>query len=133
MLKVVCKAPGCSRLVDPRMGKYCIEHQALEARDRERRAIMYSTPNHGQWDEMYNSPRWKALRAQKLKEKPFCEMCGNTATQVHHIIPHRGDWELFLDPTNLMSICHECHMKETKREVEERRKQRAMQKRKLWY
>ena len=124
MLKVVCKAPGCSRLVDPRMGKYCIEHQALEARDRELRSrgVHY-------WDDMYNSPRWKELRARQLKEDPYCQICGNKATEVHHVTPHRGDWDLFLDPQNLISICHDCHQRETQKEISERKRK----KNKLWY
>lgn len=133
MLKRICKAPGCTRLVDASSGShYCIEHQALEARDREKRA-QFSIVNHGQWDDMYNSPKWKVLRAQKLKEQPLCEICGNKATQVHHKIPHKGDWELFLDESNLMSICFDCHNKETRREMEELKKQRRINRNKLWY
>ena len=133
MLKKICKAPGCTRLVDFYSGnKYCIEHQALEARDKERRFI-FNEPDHGQWDEMYNSPKWRELRARQLKEEPYCQICGSKATEVHHLTPHRGNWDLFLDPQNIISICHDCHMRETHKESDERKKQRRNQKKKLWY
>lgn len=31
------------------------------------------------------------------------------ATVVDHVKPHRGDLELFLDRTNLQSLCKPCH------------------------
>ena len=130
-LKKICKAPGCTRLCD--MGKsYCIEHQSLEFKDREKRGA-YQTAQHGRWDEMYNSPKWRKLRAEKLRQCPECEICSAPATEVHHIQAHNGDWTLFLDYYNLMSICHECHLKQTQRESVERKRQKAEAKRKLWY
>lgn len=130
-LKKICKAPGCTRLCD--MGKsYCIEHQSLEFKDREKRGA-YQTAQHGRWDEMYNSPKWRKLRAEKLRQCPECEICGAPATEVHHIRAHNGDWTLFLDYYNLMSICHECHLKQTQRESVERKRKKAEAKRKLWY
>ena len=130
-LKKICKAPGCTRLCD-RDHMYCIEHQSLEARDRERRG-MYQTAAHGRWDEMYNSPKWRTLRAEKLRQCPQCEKCGDKATEVHHVLPHNGNWDLFLDTDNLMSICHACHLKETQRESNIRKKQKAEAQRKIWY
>ena len=130
-LKKICKAPGCTRLCD--MGKsYCIEHQSLEFKDREKRGA-YQTAQHGRWDEMYNSPKWRKLRAEKLRQCPQCEKCGAPATEVHHVLPHNGDWDLFLDTDNLMSICHACHLKETQRESNIRKRQKAEQRRKIWY
>lgn len=130
-LKKICKAPGCTRLCD--IGKsYCIEHQSLEFKDREKRCA-YETAQHGRWDEMYNSPKWRKLRAEKLRQCPECEICSAPATEVHHIRAHNGDWTLFLDYYNLMSICHECHLKQTQRESVERKRKKAEAKRKLWY
>ncbi len=107
-LKTICKAPGCCRLVDASLGtKYCVEHQHLEARDRERKA-QWSRPNQGIWDELYHSPKWQELRRVQLEYQPLCEICGDKATEVHHKIPHCGNRELFFDADNLMSICHTC-------------------------
>ena len=130
-LKRICKAPGCTRLCD-KDKHYCIEHQALEFKDREKRGA-YQTAQHGRWDEMYNSPKWRKLRSEKLRQCPECEICGAPATEVHHIRAHNGDWGLFLDSYNLLSICHACHLKETQRESVERKRQKAEAKRKLWY
>lgn len=131
MLKKICRAPGCTRLVDYYGSPYCLEHQNLEARDRERRASWHHHTDL--WTDMYTSPKWQALRAQQLREQPQCEMCGDKATEVHHIVPHNGDWTLFLEPSNLMSICHSCHVKETARESREKFKARQESRRKLWY
>lgn len=30
-------------------------------------------------------------------------------TTVNHRIPHKGDWNLFIDPTNHQSVCSPCH------------------------
>lgn len=137
MRKRICKAPGCCRLVDMDSHElYCTEHKTLEARDREARFRKpYENAQHGRWDEMYNSPKWKTIRKNKLESEPFCEICGALATEVHHRVPHNGDWDLFLDPANLMSICHECHLKETQKESIERRNERQKEKARghLWY
>ena len=138
MRKRICAATGCCRLVDADKGeKYCIEHRALEARDRENRKvhIPYENARHNQWPEMYNSPKWKALRAGKLKQDPLCEICGEKATEVHHRIPHNGNWAMFLDWDNLMSICSDCHRRETQKESIERQRQRRKERErpKLWY
>jgi len=139
MRKRICKAPGCCRLVDMDKGEvYCIEHKALGRAELERRRLNhapYENARHNAWPEMYNSPKWKAIRQAKLKEQPFCEICGLEATEVHHRTPHNGNWALFLDWDNLMSICHECHLKETQKESRERQKQRRLEKERghIWY
>lgn len=119
----ICKAAGCCRLVPMDSGhKYCIEHQSLERAELERRKNYYHKAGHNLWYELYNLPEWKTLRSQKLREQPCCEMCGAPATEVHHMRPHNGDRDLFLDYDNLMSICHSCHVRETQKESIGRRK-----------
>jgi 5-methylcytosine-specific restriction protein A len=39
--------------------------------------------------------------------------CGARATDVDHIIAHRGDDRLRLDPANLQSFCHAHHSSKT--------------------
>lgn len=134
MRKIICKQPGCCRTIDPSTGhKYCPEHEAQERAELERRKIFYQHAQHGQWNDMYCSPKWKALRASKLKDQPFCEICGAEATEVHHRVPHNGNWALFLDYDNLVSICKSCHARETQKESEMRKKQQMRDRRKLWY
>lgn len=142
MRKIICKQPGCFRTIDPDSGhKYCPEHQAQERAELERKKIYYQNARHGQWSEMYSSPKWKALRDGKLKDEPLCEICGEPATEVHHRVPHNGNWNLFLDWDNLMSICHSCHVRQTQKEsvvrqqetAQERKREREVRNRKLWY
>ena len=75
---------------------------------------------------IYNSARWRKLREAKMISDPLCEMClsrGVTrpATDVHHIqsFMEAEDMEtrkvLAFDPTNLMSLCDECHSRIHKR------------------
>ena len=66
----------------------------------------------------YNNPVWKKLRLSYLKEHAVCQKCLSngkitSATSVHHIkSPFKNgevNYNLLLDYTNLMSVCHECH------------------------
>ena len=35
------------------------------------------------------------------------------ATDVDHILPHKGDFEVFHDATNLWSLCKSCHARKS--------------------
>jgi 5-methylcytosine-specific restriction enzyme A len=65
---------------------------------------------------------WQAFRLRVLADVagvnfpqggPLCRVCGQPATDVDHIRPHRGDRELLYDPTNVQSLCHSCHSRKT--------------------
>lgn len=75
-----------------------------------------------EWSEFYGSRAWDKLRNWYINLHPLCENCmtfGFTtpAEHVHHITPFRtgttkeDKWDLFLDPTNLMALCSDCHHK----------------------
>ena len=57
--------------------------------------------------------RWRKRRAFQLMEHPLCRLCmevwgrRSAATIADHIVPHRGDPELFDGP--LQSLCKSCH------------------------
>lgn len=142
-LRRICSAPGCSRLTEG-SSKYCGLHQYKEAEDRkkeeERREKFFSQFNSSRWPELYNTKQWKVLRDEQLKNFPICQKCGcYEATEVHHVIPHRGDPNLFFNPENLVSLCHDCHTEETRKEIQIRSKQASAEYqkqkriRKLWY
>lgn len=63
---------------------------------------------------LYDSRRWRNKRARQLAEHPLCKMCWDMrarvtpATVADHIVPHRGDSELFWDGA-LQSLCASCH------------------------
>jgi len=47
---------------------------------------------------------------------PLCCGCGAEATDVDHMMPHRGDPGLMYANENVQSLCHECHSRKTARE-----------------
>ena len=72
--------------------------------------------------KIYNSERWRRLRAWKLACNPLGELCVQEnktvpAEDIHHIISFMStddpQQRLFLayDYDNLMSLCKQCHQK----------------------
>lgn len=77
------------------------------------------------YNKLINTMRWRRLRHSKLSDQPLCERClkegrVTAASEVHHKVPVEssptmsGKTSLMYDYANLMSICHECHVKEHK-------------------
>jgi len=69
-----------------------------------------------EWQRWYKLGRWVRLRQVQLIKQPLCEECKRqtprritAAGVVHHIIPHRGNADLFWDGDNLESVCKQCH------------------------
>ena len=71
----------------------------------------------------YRLALWRGrngLREQQLRKQPLCEDClaenrTQPATDVDHQIPHRGNWDLFIDQNNHRSRCHSHHSQKTGR------------------
>lgn len=64
--------------------------------------------------KLYGLKAWKVAREVQLAYQPLCERCLQSedvtpATVVNHRIPHRGNWELFIDPNNHESTCAPHH------------------------
>jgi len=62
--------------------------------------------------------RWQQSRAGYLKRHPLCAHCEargrvTIATDLDHIIPHRGDMALFWDRSNWQGLCASCHSRKT--------------------
>ena len=80
------------------------------------------------YDEVYNTARWKRLRATKLSAHPYCELCASVgdvekAVYADHILPilAGGDaWSM----ENLQSLCKTCHAKKSARDARMRKKKR---------
>lgn len=107
MLKTLrkCRYPGCMRLVTD---GYCPEHKP--------RAVRKASAS---WHYLYTDPRygWAQRRTKQLLLEPWCAECAAKglrvrATDVDHVIPHRGNVELFLHG-RLQSLCHACHSRKT--------------------
>jgi len=93
-----CSYPGCARLVTA--GR-CELHQV--ERDME---------IHRLYDR-----KWQRIRRLHLAGHPWCEACLRgglyvPATDVHHLTPHRGNRQVFMT-SELESLCHSCHSRET--------------------
>lgn len=66
------------------------------------------------YNKMYQSIRWKKRRKRYLSKNPWCAECLKNkrltyAEILDHIIPHKGDWDLFINPDNLQGLCAKCH------------------------
>ena len=59
---------------------------------------------------------WEKARAGFLKSHPTCTRCGDPATVVDHITPHRGNKALFWDKANWQPLCTPCHSRHKQRE-----------------
>jgi 5-methylcytosine-specific restriction protein A len=84
-----CRHPGCAALV-PYGTKYCEVHKPLHPEEvRSAGARGYGRA-------------WQKARKRYLEAHPFCVECLKEgkyvkATDVDHIVPHRGDKTLFWD------------------------------------
>jgi 5-methylcytosine-specific restriction protein A len=71
--------------------------------------------------QLYNSARWQRLRKKVLLAHPLCVECERQgritpATVADHIVPHKGNLELFWDEENLQTLCKQCHDRKTTKE-----------------
>jgi 5-methylcytosine-specific restriction protein A len=77
--------------------------------------------NYGNRKKLYKTKAWYRLRTKQLLKEPCCRYCDGVghvvmATIVDHIIPHKGDVDLFHDPDNLQSLCKVHHDSTKQRE-----------------
>jgi 5-methylcytosine-specific restriction protein A len=112
MKRKICRSPGCNALI-PQTETYCDKHK----REPSPPFITAIRSNN------YNTAQWRQLRKKILKEQPRCFHCGCTNDlQVHHVIPPRGNEELFFDENNLVAVCATCHRILTSHEIRKRKK-----------
>lgn len=58
---------------------------------------------------MYNTPEWKTYRFRYLHHNPTCYTCGAPSKVLEHVIPHKGNTDLFWNITNIIPLCTKCH------------------------
>lgn len=85
--------------------------------DRPKRA-QHTTSADRPGGEWLHSRRWRACRLQHLNQHPLCVACEQAgrmtpATEVDHIIAHKGNYDLFWDEANWRSMCKPCHSRKT--------------------
>lgn len=74
------------------------------------------------WLHLYDRARYKRMRAMRLQEEPLCRYCMSRfkrvteATVCDHIVPHKGDEDMFFDYANTQSLCKPCHDQHKQRE-----------------
>lgn len=68
-----------------------------------------------EYRKLYKNRKYLKIRKIFMAKHPFCEICGRPATDLDHIVPHRGNLKLFWDQKNWQALCHSCHSKKTKR------------------
>jgi len=109
--KSICRHSGCGKLVD--VSGYCEPHVKLHQRASD--AQRGSAHARG-----YNR-RWQKARLTFLSRHPLCAECEKkglvvAATVVDHIVPHKGDQDLFWDTSNWQPLCKPDHDAKTARE-----------------
>ena len=106
-----CAAPACGALV--RGVRYCPTHEYLT------RVV---TQQHDERRESSTqrgySYKWQQARKGFLAKHPLCAECERqgritAATDLDHIIPHKGDKDAFWTRSNWQALCHPCHSRKT--------------------
>jgi 5-methylcytosine-specific restriction protein A len=100
-----CKQFGCPELVESGQS-YCDKHKKTYDKDYERK--------RGTAHQRGYTKTWSKYRLMYLRENPICVMCqeeGNivSASVVDHIIPHKGNMDLFWDSNNHQALCKRHH------------------------
>jgi 5-methylcytosine-specific restriction protein A len=112
MKKKICNFPGCNELIEP-SERYCQRHKKEPAAPFSN-AIRFN-------ESLYNTAQWRKLRKKILEEQSNCFKCGisksESKLEVHHLIPPRGNEEVFFDENNLVSICPVSHKMITSKEI----------------
>lgn len=109
-----CRAAGCGVLV--REGGYCPAHKREVKKEVESRRESSTARGYGY--------RWQQTSKGFLRAHPLCQCpeCKEGAIRllpsqvVDHIIPHKGDMDLFWDRNNWQAMAKVCHDKKTARE-----------------
>jgi 5-methylcytosine-specific restriction enzyme A len=99
-----CNKHGCSNLTRER---YCDDHKQL--------TNQYDS-NRGTATQRGYDAKWRKARAYYLSHNPICVRCGDIATVVDHVTPHKGDKRLFWDRSNWQPLCKTCHDRKTVKE-----------------
>src|SRR5262245_9449514 len=92
---------------------------------REEDARRLADPALAQAKHLRSTARWQRVRLVQLREHPLCnDPYGlhtkggriEPATEVDHVIPLREAPTLAYEPSNLQSMCHDCHAIKSGRE-----------------
>ena len=118
---MLCK--DCNSVALPG-GKYCAFHSTHVEQQKPSYKVADAPAPRKPWDganrpndPLYNTQRWKVLRDRVRLERGECAICGTGDNlTVHHVLPPRGDADVFYDESNLVVLCRSCHNKQTSAE-----------------
>lgn len=107
-----CNKVGCRNLTDR---TYCPEHEQQYKHEKERY-------RKSAYERGYDS-KWQRASKRFLQHNPLCacDDCKQLpvalpAEVTDHIVPHKGDMQLFWDPNNWQPMNKRCHDRKTVRE-----------------
>jgi 5-methylcytosine-specific restriction enzyme A len=126
MLRAPVACPDCGQ-PSARGERYCEKHLSNNSKMAARRAQDKQRYEHTPYRAWYGWAIWRNLKAQYFNLNPMNAVCAYIdartgqrctmpAEEVDHIIPHRGNWDLFTDLKNFQGLCHTHHSQKTARE-----------------
>lgn len=119
-----CRLPHCLALPPLGDGRSCARLSGLSAPWRFPFCVVCMTDLRSEeaaaYRKLYRTARWRRLRERQLAHQPLCQWCleldtVEPATEVHHLIAHRGDLDLFWSGP-FLSTCTPCHATRGQRE-----------------
>ena len=128
MLKKICQYSGCDCFAVEHH-TYCEKH-LLESQKKHQEWLKNHSKKkpfeNAERTNNYNNVEWRALRKEVLERDGYCcRSCGATKEEsgypleIHHIIPPKGNKELFYDINNCVTLCKYCHARITQEEIRE--------------
>ena len=128
MLKKLCQYSGCDCFAVEHH-TYCEKH-LLESQKKHQEWLKNHSKKkpfeNAERTNNYNNVEWRALRKEVLERDGYCcRSCGATkeesgfSLEIHHIIPPKGNKELFYDINNCVTLCKVCHARITQEEIRE--------------
>jgi 5-methylcytosine-specific restriction enzyme A len=128
MLKKICGQPCCKQVAtkDSKCDLHQLKRTTNPSKTQDNSRSSTTVNNH-----IYQSTKWRKLRARKFKEQPLCEHCYRlniiTPTDViDHVIAIIDDETLAYTYNNLQGLCHGCHAIKTAKETKERKYPREL-------
>lgn len=120
----ICSVEGCGRRSHDKNG-LCVYHDAAQNRKGAKNPRW-----NGGTSEYPNHGTMKITRRQKLESVNWiCESCGGKATEVHHKDKTKTNHSL----SNLIAVCHKCHMSKFHKGEERKHTQKFIDKQREIY
>ena len=122
MLKKLCSAPGCYKVVDDGV-KYCEKHQMKDverrrASNREYKRKRMQDEDEARRQKLYSSRKWRKFREAQIARRFGIDIYEYYTTGkivnaevYHHIRDTKEDWDRRFDSKNVIGVSGENHKK----------------------